>query len=213
MPGTSLQEHRHPASHSERAQSRVNTPRAVAPEHSQRLAIELAGPGFGAGAAHQPLLDHDKGKDVSAGATHVGSDANGGRGMAVGSARDRLLERDAEWARLASEGGAVDEILSYWAYDAIVIPAGMPSVIGKEALRGYVEGSLAIPGFRISWSSSDAEVAGDGTLGFVLSSNEISMDSPDGHPVINRGRAVTVWRRDAHGEWRCAVDIWNAVPD
>ena len=92
--------------------------------------------------------------------------------MAVGSARDRLLERDAEWARLASEGGAVDEILSYWTDDAIVIPAGMPAVIGKEALRAYVEGSLAIPGFRISWSSSDAEVAGDGTLGFVLSLNE-----------------------------------------
>ena len=131
----------------------------------------------------------------------------------MGSARDRLLERDAEWARLASEGGAVDEILSYWTDDAIVIPAGMPAVIGKEALRAYVEGSLAIPGFRISWSSSDVEVAGDGTLGFVLSSNEISMDGPDGQPVINRGRAVTVWRRDADGEWRCAVDIWNAVPD
>ena len=113
--------------------------------------------------------------------------------MAVGSARDRLLERDAEWARLASEGGAVDEILSYWTDGS----AGMSAMIGKEALRAYVEGSLAIPGFRIFWSSSDAEVAGDGTLGFVLSSNEISMDGPDGQPVINRGRAVTVWRRDA----------------
>ena len=89
----------------------------------------------------------------------------------------------------------------------------MPAVIGKDALRAYVEGSLAIPGLRISWSSSDAEVAGDGTLRFVLSSNEISMDGPDGQPVINRGRAVTVWRRDAEGEWRCAVDIWNAEPD
>ena len=128
-------------------------------------------------------------------------------------ARDRLLERDAAWAKLASEGGTVDEILSYWTDDAIVIPAGMPAVIGKDALRAYVEGSLAIPGFRISWSSSDAEVSGDETLGFVLSSNEIAMDGPDGQRVINLGRAVTAWRRDADGEWRCAVDIWNAVPD
>jgi ketosteroid isomerase-like protein len=89
----------------------------------------------------------------------------------------------------------------------------MSAVIGKDALRAYVEGSLAIPGFRISWSSSDAEVSGDGTLGFVLSSNEILMDGPDGQPVINRGRAVTVWRREPGGEWRCAVDIWNAEPD
>jgi ketosteroid isomerase-like protein len=133
--------------------------------------------------------------------------------MAVGSARDRLLERDARWAKLASEGGAVDEILSFWTDDAVVIPAGMSAVIGKDALRAYVEGSRAIPGFRISWSSSDAEVSGDGTLGFVLSSNDILMDGPDGQPVINRGRAVTVWRSEPDGEWRCAVDIWNAEPD
>jgi ketosteroid isomerase-like protein len=133
--------------------------------------------------------------------------------MADGSARDRLLERDARWAKLASEGGAVDEILSFWTDDAVVIPAGMSAVIGKDALRAYVEGSRAIPGFRISWSSSDAEVSGDGTLGFVLSSNEISMDGPDGQPVIDRGRAVTLWRREPDGAWRCAVDIWNAEPD
>jgi ketosteroid isomerase-like protein len=24
---------------------------------------------------------------------------------------------------------------------------------------------------------------------------------------------VTIWRREADGEWRCAVDIWNAEPD
>jgi ketosteroid isomerase-like protein len=133
--------------------------------------------------------------------------------MPGGSARDRLLERDATWAKIASDGGAVDEILSYWTDDAIVIPAGMPAVIGKDALRAYVEGSLAVPGFRIGWSSSDAEVSGDETLGFVLSSNEISFDGADGQPVVNHGRAVTVWRRVPDGEWRCAVDIWNAEPD
>jgi ketosteroid isomerase-like protein len=133
--------------------------------------------------------------------------------MAVGSERDRLLERDANWAKLASEGGDVSEIVSYWTEDAVVIPAGMPNVVGKDAIREYVESSLAIPGFRISWSSSDAEVSGDGTLGFVLSSNEISMDGPDGEQVVSRGRAVTVWRRDSDGEWRCAVDIWNSTPE
>ena len=129
--------------------------------------------------------------------------------MDVGSERDRLLARDAAWAKLAAEGGDVDDIVSYWTNDAIVIPPGMPNVVGKAALRQYVEGTRAVPGFRISWSSSDAEVSADGTLGFVLSSNEISMDGPDGERVIDRGRAVTVWRRDADGEWRSAVDIWN----
>jgi ketosteroid isomerase-like protein len=133
--------------------------------------------------------------------------------MDVALERDQLLERDAAWAKLASENGDVDEIVDYWTDDAIVIPAGMPEVIGRDALRQYVAGTRAIPGFRISWSSSDAELSGDGTLGFLLSSNEITMDGPDGKPVINRGRAVTVWRRDTDGQWRCAVDIWNSAAE
>jgi ketosteroid isomerase-like protein len=133
--------------------------------------------------------------------------------MDVAVERDQLLKRDAAWASLASENGDVDEIVDYWTDDAIVIPAGMPEVIGRDALRQYVAGTRAIPGFRISWSSSDAELSADGTLAYVLSSNEITMDGPDGEPVINRGRAVTVWRRDTDGRWRCAVDIWNSAAE
>jgi ketosteroid isomerase-like protein len=133
--------------------------------------------------------------------------------MDVALERDRLLERDAAWARLAAENGDVDEIVDYWTDDAIVVPAGMPEVVGRDALRQYVAGTRDIPGFQISWSSSDAELSADGTMGFVLSSNQITMNGPDGEPVTSQGRAVTVWRRDKDGRWRCAVDIWNSAAE
>jgi ketosteroid isomerase-like protein len=28
--------------------------------------------------------------------------------------------------------------------------------------------------------------------------------------ATTEGRAVTIWRREADDQWRCAVDIWNA---
>ena len=133
--------------------------------------------------------------------------------MDVEGERERLLARDAQWAKLASEGGDVDEILSYWTDDAVVIPAGMPSLIGSDALRAYVEGTRTIPGFRISWSSTDAQVSPDGTMAYLLSTNEVAVNGPDGQPVTTRGRAVTVWQRDDQGQWRCAVDIWNDLPE
>jgi ketosteroid isomerase-like protein len=132
--------------------------------------------------------------------------------MDMEAERERLLARDASWAKLASEGGDVDEILSYWTDDAVVIPAGMPNVVGKDALRAYVEGTRTIPGFRISWSSSNAQLSPDGGMAYLLSTNEVVVTGPDGQPVTSRGRAVTVWRREAEGEWRCAVDIWNEMP-
>jgi ketosteroid isomerase-like protein len=78
--------------------------------------------------------------------------------------RTRLLQRDAEWAEISAKGQDVEGILSFWTDDAIVYPPGMPALSGKAALRSYVEGALASPGFHITWSSSDAILSPDGQL-------------------------------------------------
>ena len=126
--------------------------------------------------------------------------------------RQRLLQRDSDWASLSSQGRDVDRILSFWTDDAVVYPPGMPVVSGKAALRAYVEGALAIPGFQITWTTSAARLSVDGRMAFLLSSNVLTLPDSDGRPATTRGRAVTVWRRDADGEWRCSVDIWNDDP-
>lgn len=124
--------------------------------------------------------------------------------------KNHLLERDAEWSKAASEGKDIDLILSYWTDDAIVMPPGFPSIKGKAELRQYIENSLQIPGFKISWHSSDVEFSPDGNLAYMLSRNEVSMHGEDNNPITFSGRAVTIWRREPDGAWRCAVDIWNA---
>ena len=124
----------------------------------------------------------------------------------------RLLERDAEWAALSSAGQDVERILSFWTDDAVVYPPGMPTVSGKAALRSYVQGALAMPGFHITWSSSEASLSPDAQLAYVLSTNAVTMPGPAGQLVTTRGRGITVWRREPDGQWRCAVDIWNEEP-
>src|SRR3954454_22517194 len=78
--------------------------------------------------------------------------------------RTHLLSRDAEWAAAASEGRDVERILSFWTDDAVVFAPGLPAVLGKDALRQYVQGSLQIPGFKISWTSKDVTLSPDGNL-------------------------------------------------
>jgi ketosteroid isomerase-like protein len=126
--------------------------------------------------------------------------------------RTRLLERDAEWAVAAAEGRDMERILSYWTDDAVVMPPGFPAVAGKAALRQYVESSMQIPGFRITWTTTDVALSLDGNLAYMFSQNAVTMNAPDGTPTTTEGRAVTIWRREPDGEWRCAVDIWNAEP-
>ena len=128
----------------------------------------------------------------------------------LGFEKARLLRRDAEWSTAASEGRDVDLMLSFWTDDAVVLPPDLPAVAGKIALRAYVEGSMKIPGFRISWTTTDVTLSDDATLAYMFSRNTVQMNAPDGTPTETEGRAVTVWRRESDGEWRCAVDIWNA---
>ena len=85
----------------------------------------------------------------------------------------------------------------------------MPAVVGKDALREYVQGSFRIPGFRITWTSTDVILSAAGDLAYMFGRNAVTMNGPDGTPKTSEGRALTVWRREADGEWRCAVDIWN----
>ena len=126
--------------------------------------------------------------------------------------RTRLLRRDVEWAAAASDGCDVERILSFWTDDAVVLAPGLSPLIGKAALRQYVEASMQIPGFHINWVSKDVVFSPDRQLAYMFSQNAVTMNGPEGKPTTVKGRAVTIWRLEPDGEWRCAVDIWNAEP-
>jgi len=96
--------------------------------------------------------------------------------MDLDSERTKLLQRDAEWAALAAEGRDVEAILSYWTDDAVVLPPGLPAVTGKTALREYIQGSMQIPGFNITWASRDVVFSPDGNLAYMFSENRVTMN-------------------------------------
>lgn len=124
-----------------------------------------------------------------------------------------LLKRDAEFAAAASGGRDVEDIISYWSADAVVAPPGQPPVVGRDALRAYVQESLQIPGFTITWeATADPQFSDDLSMAYMWARNRVSFDGPEGDRVVVHGRAMTVWRREDDGEWRCSVDIWNDEP-
>ena len=126
-------------------------------------------------------------------------------------AKAEILRLDAEWAK-AAEAGDLEKTLAYWSDDASVFPPGSPALVGKDAIRVYVAESLRTPGFRITWKTNEVTVAESGDLAYGIGTNRVSFTGPDGKPVTVEGKAVTVWRKDPTGGWKCVVDIWNDVP-
>ena len=126
--------------------------------------------------------------------------------------KDALVQRDREWAVLASQGRDIERIVAFWTDDATIYPPNGPAVTGKAAIRQYVQQSLAIPGFQIRWTPASAAVSADATLGYTTGENAVTVPGPDQKLMTIAGRYATVWRRDQGGDWKCVIDIWNSGP-
>ena len=124
----------------------------------------------------------------------------------------KLLQRDVEWAQAASDGKDVEKIVSYWSDDAQVIEPGQPVYRGKAAIRTYVTDSLKIPGFKIHWVSEPPVFSPDGKMAYMPGVDEMTVPGPNGALMTVHRRGISIWRRDADGEWRCVVDIANESP-
>mgnify|MGYP003545081904 CR=1 FL=1 len=97
----------------------------------------------------------------------------------AGAAKAEILRLDAEWSK-AAESRDLEKILSYWSDDASVFPPASPALVGKDAIRAYVAKSFQIPGFRISWKTTEVSVAASGDLAYGIGTNRVSFDGPDG---------------------------------
>lgn len=127
------------------------------------------------------------------------------------SERAALMQKSRAWSASAASGD-LDRIVSFWADDAVVYAPDAPPIVGKAAIRAYVMQSGAIPGFSISWEPESAELSADGTMGYLLERNRITFKDASGALQTQHNKVVTVWRKEANGEWKCVVDVWNALP-
>lgn len=126
--------------------------------------------------------------------------------------RALIIETDKQWAAAVAEGRDVDHIISFWSDDAKIFAPGMPLIEGKAAIRQFVQNSLATPGFSIRWNTTEVVVSRDGSLAYATGTNQTTLNDSQGKKVTIIGKAVTVWRKDSLGAWKCIIDIWNDIP-
>jgi uncharacterized protein (TIGR02246 family) len=120
------------------------------------------------------------------------------------------MQTSREWSKVAASRNA-DSILRYWTDDAVVLSPGEHVLKGKEGIRQMVEGSFKTPGFQISWEPQSAEVSKSGDLGYLLENTRMIMPDSVGNTSTVNFKAVTIWKKQADGSWKCAVDVLSPV--
>lgn len=122
----------------------------------------------------------------------------------------KLMDASRHWSALAAQGKDADAVAAYWAGDAVLMQDGMPTMRGQAAAREFVGQAFKMPGFKIEWEPIEAHVSNSGDMGYIIERSTVTEPGASGKPETHAMRAVTVWRKDAKGEWRNVVDISNA---
>lgn len=110
----------------------------------------------------------------------------------------------------AATGMDTEALVDLYAPDAVMYPPDLPAVEGIDAVGEYASGFTSVPGIQIHLELVDVVVSSGAGMGYTLGTGTIIMDGPDGEPMTEHVRDFHVWTKNAAGEWKLVVDIWNS---
>ena len=103
-----------------------------------------------------------------------------------------------------------DAVVALYADDALMIPPNAERVEGIAGVRNYRFGFIENLSVETRFETIRVDVSSDGDVGWTLAIVEVTLSGPDGEPGGDRIRDFHVWKRQADGSWKIAVDIWNS---
>ena len=102
------------------------------------------------------------------------------------------------------------ENVAPYAAEAVVYAPNAPAATTKDAIRTAWKEMLTAPGASISWKVSKVEVAKSGDLAYVTGTYEDTQTDASGKAVKDNGKLVAIYKKQADGNWKVVVDIWNS---
>lgn len=51
-----------------------------------------------------------------------------------------------------------------------------------------------------------------GDVAYLIERNVTEMNGHNGETIVTHGKVVTIRRKDAQGQWKNIVDMWNSMP-
>jgi ketosteroid isomerase-like protein len=125
------------------------------------------------------------------------------------SGAEELRAADQQWMSAFSAKN-LDKSVAFVAPAASVLPPNAPIAIGPEAIRKSFAGFFALRDLQITWTPTTAEASHSGDLGYTQGTYQMSFTAAEGRKVSDRGKYVTVWKRQPDKSWKVVADIFNS---
>ncbi len=114
----------------------------------------------------------------------------------------------------ASMAFDVNALIDLWTDDAVLLPPRHEPIIGKAALRRFLEekkeqhANYDMLAYNEEWN----EVMVSGEYAYQWGTVSFRMNPPTGNEIGGAVHAVRILKRDEDGYWRVARAIWNDAP-
>ncbi|MGA3044520.1 MAG: DUF4440 domain-containing protein [Bryobacteraceae bacterium] len=119
-----------------------------------------------------------------------------------------LRDLDAQWSKTAGAKD-LDATIAFYSDDAVVMPGDAPVANTRQTIRDEWAPMLA-PNASVSWQVNQAEVARSGDVGYARGVYQLVMKDAAGKATTEQGKFLEVWKKQADGKWKCAVDSFSA---
>lgn len=121
------------------------------------------------------------------------------------STKDALLAADRAFADSTAARG-LDGWMDFYAADAVRLTMGGDVAQGLEAVRKFDAPLFADSTTRLLWTPTGAGLFADGQHGFTTGTSMMVRTAATRTDTIYRGAYVTLWRREADGQWKVILD-------
>ncbi|MBI1730156.1 DUF4440 domain-containing protein [Candidatus Acetothermia bacterium] len=128
------------------------------------------------------------------------------QGVDMSSEIASLMQTDSDFDRDTAAKG-VEGWVSYFAEDGAMFRGGGKIIAGHDAIRALMTPFFADKNSSLRWQPVMATVASSGELGYTYGNWTLKTVGDDGKPVVLYGKYVTIWKKQADGAWKAAVDL------
>ena len=127
---------------------------------------------------------------------------------------DVAAETEALRAEARAYSAAVEALdavgmAAYYADDSRSMPPNEATIVGPAGMQAFLEEASTIEGFAVTVDLPEVVVGAGGDVGYTVGGVRITAPGPDGELTTTNKRDVHIWRKQADGNWKLVIDIWN----
>lgn len=122
-----------------------------------------------------------------------------------------VKEVEAAWAMDAGAKNPARMASYYSSVDAVALFPNSPPVTGRDDIQGAWTSLMADPNFALSFGSTKAEASKGSDLVYTVGTYSLTRSDPkDKQPVTDKGKYMTVFKKQADGTWKAVADMINS---